>query len=161
MLYLKFSLVVWCLQLFGEDSWFPLPSSTPHLYFPSISMKFECQNDCLPCPIEISAELSLNPSTQNLSFHLSQQNIILLNQTLLHVYLAYHKYFYQSSQALINHNLLILTRRELSPDLVGLATRLGVVWCCPWILPFQSLVDLGTNTRPRESSLLMYLSQDD
>ena len=38
-----------------------------------------------------------------------------------------------------------LTRREPSPVLVGLATRLSVVWCCLEFCLLQPKVDLGSN----------------
>ena len=47
--------------------------------------------------------------------------------------------------SLIDHILLRLTRRGPSPDLVGLATRLSVVWCYPRSYLSQPEVDLGPN----------------
>ena len=145
MLYLKFALVVWCFQLFGEDSWFLLPYSTPHLSFPSMSLKFKCQNDCLPCPIEISAELSLNPCTPKCVFPFEPTNHhFIKSKSLVHIPSLKSEGISVISSPIDQH-LLRLTRREPSPDLVGLATRLIVVWCWPWILPFQPEVNLGTN----------------
>ena len=48
--------------------------------------------------------------------------------------------------SLIDHIFLRLTRREPSPDLVGLATRLNVVWCYHRSCLSQPEIDLGFNT---------------
>ena len=129
MLYLVFALVVWCFQLFGEDSWFLLPSSTPHLSFPSISLKFKCQNDCLPSPIEISTERSLNPRTPKFSFPLIPTKPPKNQIKALYFIPRLKSVFISVISSPNDYLLLTLTRREPSPILVGLATRLSVVWC--------------------------------
>ena len=110
--------------------------------FPS---NWKCQINFLPCPIQISTKLGLIPQTQNLPFSLIQQTTSKSNQTLLHIYLAWNQSSHQSSQASLIIFLLRLTRREPSLDLVGLATRLSVVWCYPRLCLPQPEVDLGPN----------------
>lgn len=122
--------------MFEEDPWFPLPSSTPHLSFPSIPLKFKCQNNCLPCPIEISTWLSLNPHTPKSAFPLIPTKPPENHIKFLHFIPSLKLVFISVISSPIDYLLLRLTRREPSP-----------VWCWPWILPFQPEVNLGTNMK--------------
>ena len=134
-----------CFQLFEEDPWRFLalfnssPVSTLHFFQIEVSNQFPTFPHSNLCKTEPH---SPDP---NFPFLLSQQNIIIFNQDSFAYIPSLKSVFIQVISNLTDHFLLRLTRREPSPDLVGLATRLSVVWCYPRFCLSQPKVDLGHN----------------
>ena len=124
-----------------------LLSLAPHWSYISISLSLKHQNDCLPCSNQISAETVLHPLAQIWFSHCFQQNPKNPNQIKpLHLIPSLRSVENLVISSLIDYLLPRLTRREPSPVLVGLATRLSVVWCGPRTLSFQPETNLGSNT---------------
>ena len=111
----------------------------------SFHSKLKHQNSCLPCPIQTSAKTrphSLDPKSV-FPFHTTNTLKIKSNSF---TYIPSLKLaFIEVISSLTDLFLLRLTRREPSPDLVGLATRLCVVWCYLRFFLSQPEVDLGHN----------------
>ena len=103
------------------------PSSTPHLSKLSISFKIEVSNQFPTLPHSDLCKTEPHSLDPNFPFLLSQQNIIKFNQDSFSYIPNLKSVFIQVISSLIDHFLLRLTRREPSPNLVGLATRLSVV----------------------------------
>ena len=115
---------------------------------------WKCQISCLPCHIQISAKLSLISQTQIFLSSWANKIFIKFNQDSFAYIPSLKSVFIQVISNLIDYFLLRLTRRHPSPDLVGLATRLSVVWCYPRFRLSQPKVDLGHNTRNSTSYYL-------
>ena len=123
---LKFCLIFHvfnCLKRILESLF---PSSTPHRSELSISFNSKHQNNCLSCPIQLSAKLIIS-QTQNLPFPLIPKKTPKIKSNSFTYIPSLKSAFIQVISSLTDHIFFRLTRREPSPELVGLATRLSVV----------------------------------
>jgi len=135
-----------CFYLFEEDSWdsLSLLSSSPVWSIHSFDLKH--QRNCLPCPNQNSIKTRPHPRTQTCLSRFPTQNPQKTQITSLHFVPSLILAAISVISSPIDCPLLILTQREPSPVLIGLATRLSMVWYGPRSLPFQPEVNLGSNT---------------
>jgi len=117
----------------------PFLSLAPHLSDLPTSLSLRHQYNCLPCSNQISAETVPHPRAQICLSHCFQQNTKNPNQIKpLHLIPSLRLVANLVISSLIDYLLSRLTWREPSLVLVGLATRLSVVWCWPWNLAFSA-----------------------
>ena len=133
-----------CFHLFKENYWdsISLLSSSPVWSIHSLTLKH--QNDYLSCPNQNFAKLAFIPGPK-FAFPLIPTKPPKNQIKALYFIPSLKSVFISVVSSPIDYLLLILNWREPSPVLIGLATRLSVVWCWPWILPFRPEVNLGSN----------------
>ena len=107
--------------------------------------KLKCQNNFLPCPIQISAKTRPHSPDPKSALPFDPTNTLKIKSNSFTYIPSLKSAFIQVISSLTDYFLLRLTRREPSPDLVGLATRLSMVWCYPRLCLPQLEVDLGHN----------------
>ena len=115
-----------------------LPSLTPHLSKLSFSLKIEVSKHLPTFPHSDLCKAGPHFPDPIYAFPLIQQNTLEIKSNSFTYIPSLKSAFIQVISSLIDHFLLILTRREPSPDLVGLATRLSVVWCYPRFCLFSA-----------------------
>jgi len=133
-----------CFHLLEEYPWDPLSLLSFSQVWSTHSINPKHQNYYLSFPYLNSAKIWPHPWTQNLPVPFFQQNPQKLKSNPLHFIPSPKLVFYLFISSPIDYLSLRLTRREPSPVLVGLATRLSVVWCGPRTLSFQPEANLGS-----------------
>ena len=135
-----------CFRLFKENPWkfLALLSFSPVRSSHSFSLKASKQSPTLP-QVDLCKKWVSSPHPK-LPFPLIQQKPQKSTSNSLYFIPSLILIENIVISSLIDYLFPRLTRREPSPVLVGLATRLSVVWCGPRTLSFQPETNLGSNS---------------
>ena len=104
-----------------------LPSSTPHRFELSISFKIETSNQLPTLPHSDLCKTGPHSPDPKSALPFDPKNTLKIKSNSFAYIPSLKLAFIQVISSLVDHFLLRLTRREPSPDMVGLATRLSVV----------------------------------
>ena len=117
-----------CFRLFGEDPCSPFPSSAPCHSDPSIHLIKNIKTIAYLAPTRILQRSGLIPGPK-IVFPIFSTKTQKIKIKLSYLFTSLKSVFIISHLSPFEDLLPRHTRREPSPVLVGLATRLSVVWC--------------------------------